>query len=138
MVRLGRKNPQDHPNADEGRRLPFETFSGFLDGPQFSTDAYFVAVHDGNEAERYVGISGLSINWADPTICSTEMTGVIRSYRRKGIAMALKIKAISFVKEQEGKVIYTGNEESNPMFILNQKLGFEPGPAWLSFHRQLP
>ena len=82
-------------------------------------------------------VSGLSNNWADPTIFSTEMTGVIRSHRRRGIATALKIKAITFVKKQGGKVIYTGNEENNPMFVLNQKLGFEPGPAWLSFHKIL-
>jgi len=128
----------DHPNADDGDRLPFETFAGFLDGPHVSTDAYFIAVDEGGAPERYVGLSGLSINWADPTIFSTEMTGVIRSYRRRGIAMALKVKAITFTKERGGKVIVTSNEENNPMFVLNQKLGFKPGPAWLSFHKNLP
>lgn len=128
----------DHPNPDDGSRIPFETFAGFLDGPHVSTDAYFIAVDEGDGPERYVGISGLSINWADPSIFSTEMTGVIRSYRRKGIAMALKVKALTFVKERGGKVIHTSNEENNPMFLLNQKLGFKPGPAWLSFHKHLP
>lgn len=132
----GRIN-QDHPNADDGDRLPFETFAGFLDGPHVSTDAYFIAVDETDSTERYVGLSGLSINWADPTILSTEMTGVIRSHRRKGIATALKVKAITFAKQQGGKVIYTGNEENNPMFVLNQRLGFKPGPAWLSFHKRV-
>jgi len=100
-----------------------------LDGPHVSTDAYFSAVAEGDGAERYVGLSGISVNWADPTIFTTEMTGVIRSHRRKGIATAHKVKAMTFVKEQGGKVIDTGNEENNPMFVLNQKLGFKPGPA---------
>jgi len=52
--------------------------------------------------------------------------------------MALKVKAITFTKERGGKVIVTSNEENNPMFVLNQKLGFKPGPAWLSFHKNLP
>jgi len=128
----------DHPNADDGDRIPFETFAGFLDGPHVSTDAYFIAMDEkGRGADRFVGISGLSRNWADPSIFSTEMTGVIRSHRRKGIATALKVKALTFVKSQGGRVIYTGNEENNPMFTLNQKLGFKPGPAWLSFHKEL-
>jgi len=126
----------DHPNADEGSRIPFETFAGFLVGPHVSTDAYFIAIDEKKDGpERFVGISGLSMNWADPTIFRTEMTGVIRSHRRKGIATALKVKALTFVKARGGKVIYTGNEENNPMFTLNQKLGFTPGPAWLSFHK---
>ncbi len=128
---------QDHPAADVGNRIPFNTFAGFLDGPHVSTDAYFIAIDEGKGTERYVGLSGLSINWSDPTIFSTEMTGVIRSYRRQGIATALKVKVLTFAKERGGKVIYTGNEENSPMFILNQKLGFKPGPAWLSFHKRL-
>ena len=125
---------RDHPAADEGEDLPFETFAGYLDSPLVSTDAYFIAV-DGRD--KYVGLSGLFMNQADPKIFNTEMTGVVRSHRRRGIATALKVRAIMFARERGGKVIYTGNEEHNPMYQLNLKLGFTPGPAWLSFHHKL-
>jgi GNAT superfamily N-acetyltransferase len=97
---------QDHPHADEGAALPFETFASFLDGPHVSTDAYFIAVDESRETRQFVGLSGLSINWADPGIWCTEMTGVIRSHRRRGIAKALKVSAITFAKRQGGRVIY--------------------------------
>ena len=63
------------------------------------------------------------------------MTGVVRAYRRRGIATALKVRTIQYAQTVGAETIVTSNEENNPMNILNRKLGFEPMPAWISYHR---
>ncbi|MEA3408886.1 MAG: hypothetical protein U9Q95_00905, partial [Candidatus Eisenbacteria bacterium] len=65
----------------------------------------------------------------------TGLTGVVRSHRRKGIATALKVHGFSRAKEHGARWIETDNEEKNPMFELNLRLGFKPTPAWTEYRR---
>ncbi|MFC4408954.1 GNAT family N-acetyltransferase [Chungangia koreensis] len=54
------------------------------------------------------------------------MTGVIREYRGKGLALALKVKAIEFAKNNKAKYIRTHNDSKNtPMLAINKKLGYK-------------
>jgi GNAT superfamily N-acetyltransferase len=64
-------------------------------------------------------------------------TAVARSHRRRGIAAALKVRAIEFARDIGTRVIQTDNEENNPMYDLNVRLGFKPVPAWLIFMKEL-
>ena len=61
------------------------------------------------------------------------LTGVVRAYRRPGIATALKVRTIEYARSVGAETIVTSNEENNPMYTLNLKLGFEPKPAWISY-----
>lgn len=100
-----------------------------LESPNFLPEAFFVAL----DGKKYVGLSALWRNSADPAILQTGLTGVLRPYRRRGIATALKVSAIGYAQARGVSRIGTENEEHNPMFQINLALGFEPQPAWLDF-----
>ncbi|MFN8493351.1 MAG: GNAT family N-acetyltransferase [Caldilineaceae bacterium] len=123
----------DHPMPDRGDPLPYETFAGFMDTGLVNTDAAFFALDaDGN----YVGQSTLEVPDPGSKTIMVGMTGVLRPYRRMGIATALKVRAIEFAKVYGAEWILAGNEENNPMFQLNLRLGFQPMPAWLNFEKR--
>ena len=63
--------------------------------------------------------------------------GVIREFRRKGIATALKIKAIEALLKKGITEIRTDNEENNPMYKINVALGFKPVPFSLEYIKEL-
>jgi GNAT superfamily N-acetyltransferase len=58
------------------------------------------------------------------------MTGVDQRYRGKGLAQAVKIKAIEFALQNKVKYIRTHNNSKNaPMLFVNRKLGYEEKPG---------
>jgi GNAT superfamily N-acetyltransferase len=58
------------------------------------------------------------------------MTGVMKDYRGRGIALALKLHAIRYAKENGAKRISTHNDSMNaPMLALNRRLGYKPHPG---------
>ena len=67
----------------------------------------------------------------------TGLTGVLRSHRRRGVATALKVTALSFAKKRSVKFVKTDNEENNPMYDLNMQLGFKPQPAYVDYEKPL-
>jgi len=89
------------------------------------------------DGEHYVGLSSLWPNLVLKEVIPVGITGVLPSHRRLGIATALKLKTVEFAKAYGAKTIETGNEENNPMYDLNMKLGFKPTPAWLTFEKVL-
>ena len=124
----------DVPEIDEPKKREFEVYCRqTFDKPTFFPEAFFVAL-DGDE---YVGVSMLELNLADPTKLQTDLTGVVRSHRRRGIATALKVRSLSKAKTTEAQYVDTDNEEKNPMYTLNVKLGFEPTPGWLHMRKTM-
>jgi GNAT superfamily N-acetyltransferase len=100
----------------------------------FIPEAFFIALDQG----RYVGVSALIDEYEDRTRLATDYTGVIPSYRRRGIATALKLCCIHYAHTHGAKTIITGNDATNPMYQLNAQLGFTPMPAELLFELKLP
>ncbi len=103
-----------------------------MGGPWFDANAWALA----KDGERWVGLSVLYIVSGKPDMLSSGLTGVIRPYRRQGIATALKLRNIAFARQYGAKTIETTNEENNPMYLLNRWLGFQPRPAMLTFEKQ--
>ncbi len=102
-----------------------------IEKPNFDAATKWIAVH----GKQWVGNTEL---WPPPSSrerVSTGLTGVIRGYRRLGIATALKLQAIRYARDHGFATIVTDNEEHNPMFRINQELGFHPQPAWLRFRK---
>ena len=128
----------DVPATNPFTPQPIEQFQGNFSSPNFLADGWFIAVDNADGAAGpYVGITTLGASQADEGKLYTWLTGVRRPYRRRGIALALKVHAIKFAQQRGTQVIETDNEENNPMFQINLKLGFELLPAWLEFEKTL-
>lgn len=122
----------DEPHSDTPTKLSFADYSKFFfETPTFIPEASLIAIDNGN----YVGLSALHRNPAQATELNTGFTAVLRTHRRRGIATALKVCAIDYAQQHGYQSIKTSNEENNPMFAINQMLGFTPEPAWLDFQK---
>ncbi len=100
-----------------------------MSSPDLRPDSYFVALHAG----EYVGLSSLWASHANNYLW-TGLTGVKPAYRRRGIALALKLRSIDYARQHGHPVIVTDNEAGNrPMLAINERLGFARGVAelWL-------
>lgn len=125
---------QDEPTPEEPTKIPFDEWvKDELENPQFRPEGWAMAL----DGERYAGMSCL---WPDkhfPDRLHTGWTGVDRPYRKRGIATAMKLKAIEYARAYGASHIRTDNHEENWMFQINLKLGFEPLPAWLSYKKSM-
>ncbi|NDJ78860.1 MAG: GNAT family N-acetyltransferase [Chloroflexi bacterium] len=124
---------QDIPGSEDLTQPPFDTWrKENLETETLLPDAYLVAL-DGDD------IVGLTQLWADRAsdMLYTGFTGVKRDYRRRGIATALKARAIRFGKQNNNSIIKTDNEEHNPMLGLNIRLGFVEQPAFVEYRKTL-
>ncbi len=111
--------------------MGLEEFAKEFKQTNFRADAWFIAL-DGND---YVGTCSIYTEEVLEDKLSQSFTGVLPSHRRRGIGTAIKLKSIAFAKAIGAKVLETSNEENNPMYTLNIKLGFKPAPAWLHFQK---
>ncbi len=109
--------------------VPFETFERVvLQSPHFLPDGYQIAVEQ--ETGAYVGSTALNRREGD--ILETGLTGVLRSHRRRGIALALKLHAIDYARSVNAREIHTGNATTNlAMLSINEALCFVKQPVWI-------
>ena len=124
---------QDVPSPDAHTEFEFEEFELAIQSPNFLPEGVFVAVDNG----QLVAISELWRSQAEPDKLYTGLTGVVRSHRRRGLATAVKVHAIQFAQANGITTLVTDNEENNPMFQLNLRLGFQPQPAIVEFKKVL-
>lgn len=125
----------DVPSIDPVTPPPFEQFQQWMAQPTIETAAYHIALD--SRSGVWVGHTGLKRVPADPTRRLTGVTGVLRDYRRKGIATALKLHSMGLAQSQGVRWIYTKNEAHNPMYALNLHLGFRPMPSSLELECDL-
>ena len=124
---------KDVPSTVEFKKMPFDEFAdAVFKSPRHLPEANFYAL-DGDE---WVGASILKQVLGKDDELSVGITGILPSHRRRGIATALKLKTIEYAKANGVKTIKTDNEENNPMYTLNLKLGFEAKPAFLIFEQK--
>ena len=107
-------------------------------GAFYTRDEYFVERIDVTTYNpRGVMIAGQSDQWlgmAAISDCSEKgyvfgaMTGVRHDFRGRGIAMAMKVLGVSFVRECRVDVVRTVHHpENSSMIALNKRLGYVEG-----------
>jgi GNAT superfamily N-acetyltransferase len=117
---------QDIPGPDEPHRAgTLEEWAAYLDAPQVRREAIFLALADGEVA----GWARLGFPVAVPTMAWHDMTGVLRPFRGRGIAGALKRAQIAWAAENGIRTLETENDVENaPMRAVNAALGYQPQP----------
>lgn len=124
---------QDIPQSEPPTRPPFEEWVKRFDRPGFLPDGNFVAFDGGIPV-------GTSVLWSRAANANlfTGTTGVIRSHRKRGIATALKVRALTYAKQRGAPFVYTSNEVNNTgMLGINARLGFERLPSWMVLAKEV-
>ena len=133
----------DVPSPNEPKPVPIDEFDKMLKSPSLCPETNLIAVDNSSLPEGgpgfgpYAGLTCVNPALSDSSVWGIWLTGVRRNWRRKGIATALKLKSIAQAREMGGARFETGNEENNPMYNINIKLGFKPLPAWQDYEKQL-
>jgi GNAT superfamily N-acetyltransferase len=114
---------------------PFEEFvAGQVEGPQAMPEAWFLARAGG----VLVGMSSLERLPDAPDTLEPGYTAVHPAHRRRGIALALKLRAIAHARAHGYRALTTHSNAINTgMLALNTALGFRPGPALVTFELRL-
>ena len=83
--------------------------------------------------KQYIASTDIHVYKSEPHKGWTGGLGVLKKFRRQGIATALKIKAIETLLKKGITEVRTDNEENNPMYKINIELGFKPVPFSLDY-----
>ncbi len=106
--------------------LSFEEFNEWVYGSEwYRPDGQLLAA----DGDRWVGISAIRL-YPESQQAFNVHTGVIRDYRRRHIALVLKLAAIRYARKHRARSLSTENDSSNgPMLALNRKLGYVAAPG---------
>ncbi|MBI9048936.1 MAG: GNAT family N-acetyltransferase [Anaerolineaceae bacterium] len=97
----------------------------------FNPQSIFIARYH----EHWIGIAGIQQSEMNQYKCNHTLTGVTRPYRRNGIATLLRQHCINAALELGYNCIESNCDTGNPLYGINQRLGYKPQPA--SIHYQL-
>ena len=125
----------DLPTHDTLPELPdFAQWNKMLQGPEFDPRAVILA----EEAQgAWVGLSVLGFQ-EHTHVGWTNITGVRREWRGRGLATALKLKAIQAAKDRHCLLILTENHEDNaPMRAVNRRLGFVADALGVTYSKEI-
>lgn len=121
---VAREAYSDIPGREEQAIAPFEDWLALdMGGPNDRPEAIFVALAGG----EVVGYSKLHLSDARPTVAANDLTGVLRAWRGRGIAGALKHAQLAWARANGYERLETANETRNaPIQRLNERLGYRP------------
>ncbi len=124
---------RDVPIPDIPTDTPYEQWLTFeMKNPNLLSRGYMIA----KDGDKYVGTSVVWRLQKEPRSLYQGLTGVLREYRGKGIAVALKLRVLDFAKKNGYDNIRTFNASTNAgMLGINMKLGFKRDLAWITFER---
>jgi GNAT superfamily N-acetyltransferase len=115
----------DLPGVD-GAYPSFDEFEQLVCGGPWYRPAGEIVALDG---EQWVGLSAVQL-LPEKQGAYNVMTGVIRPYRGRKIALALKLLAIRYARAAGALYLGTDNDSLNaPMLAVNRRLGYQPRPG---------
>ncbi len=115
--RLNMDTARDIPSRIPFEEVPFDDWLQFMASTELSL---FFFVLDGLEPIAFLRL-GKPVGGA----VNIGFTGVDSNYRRGGLSLALKVKAIEKARAMGVKSVTTQNHQDNPMLALNKQFGFE-------------
>lgn len=126
---------EDVPTRDPVTRRPFEQFlQSDVTSPAALPDAFLLA----RAGEAYVGICQLFRSLAEPGVLHQGLTAVRPEWRGRGVALALKVRAVEWAAAHGYRAIRTSNDSQNrPMLRINEAMGFVRGPIWIEVEKSL-
>ena len=96
-------------------------------------DPMFLALHDG----QVVGCAGLGQDPDQPSRAENGLTAVRRDWRRRGLAMHLKLVTLAWAAEHGIEEVYTWTQDGNAaMRALNTRLGYATTRVGVQLSRQ--
>lgn len=124
----------DVPRSEPATPIAYDFFvDNVINAPDFDGQLFLVAL----DSESYIGFTGM-YPFGDTKALDQWLTGVKRTYRRRNLALALKVRAIQLAKDNGYTSIRTDNDSTNVgMLAINDKLGFKRGAANLSLLKDL-
>ncbi len=99
----------------------------------YDPDLSFVALYE----EEWAAYTSLYRSSSDPGLYWTTLSGTRRKFRRRGLATALKVRAVEAVRAQGGVRIRTDNDPKNPMYRINVQFGFDALPDALTYRKSM-
>jgi mycothiol synthase len=118
--------------------LELPTYERWLDENATGADVLAGGTLLALDGDRVVGFVSLLRRAADPHLAEHGLTSVAAGHRNRGIATALKQAQIAWASRNGYRELMTSTQDANaPMRAVNDKLGYEPRPAWIRFEAPL-
>lgn len=134
LYELSRGSMADTPGAEEEVFPPFEMWrKGYLEVESTRLDCILIAA----EGDRWAGFTVLVPNPANGSMYNGG-TGVVREFRGRGLALALKLLSIRKARELGAPYMRTNNHAKNaPILAINRKLGYVPQPGTYQLQKRV-
>jgi mycothiol synthase len=129
VFELSRVASADVPRVGEYTPVSYEQFVQIdLETPGGLPDGFFLAAH----ADRYIGMTVVQQELGHPDTLHVGFTGTLPEFRGRGVASALKRRAVEFARDRGFRYLVTNNDSLNrPIWAINEKLGFQKQATWL-------
>jgi len=121
-----------------GEDWNFDNYPGFfekhiLGSPRFRREGQLLAV----DGDTLTGFAAVSLEPENQKACNAT-TGVIRDYRGRKIALALKVLAARYARLHGARTVQTDNDSLNtPILAINRRMGYQPQPGTYQLTRWL-
>ena len=117
--------PKEPPPFEQARRM-------FFEGPGMDAAATIVALR----GDTPVGMTANMVK--ENGVAYTNFTGVVRAERGKGLALAMKLRALRDLRQRGVRLFGTTNDEANAaMRGINARLGYVPDAPTIMMAKQL-